>query len=47
MSTYWYRIPHKKHCRYQIYIDGVLMNVTPENYKNMEKLLGCKPTRNY
>ena len=46
MSTYWYRIPHKKNCGYQIYIDGVLMNVSPKNYKNMEKLLGCKPARN-
>ncbi len=46
-KTYWYKIPHKKKCRYLVYIDGVLMQVSRQNYNNMERLLGCKPARNY
>ena len=46
-TPFWFRIPHKKHCRYLINTNGVLMQVSPENYHNMEKIMGSKPSLNW
>ena len=45
MKHFWYRIPHVKHYRYLICSDGVLMQVSPAHYKNMEKIMGTKPSK--
>lgn len=38
-NSYWFRVPHKRHCHYQICVNGAIMRVSKEQYHNMEKIM--------